>query len=84
MVSNLRYFGLVALESTACGAPIVAVYEGGICESVVLNEESGYYGCTESLFDVNEGDGLFEFPQGFEDEFEMMARMLTNRASYGD
>jgi glycosyltransferase involved in cell wall biosynthesis len=28
-------FGLVALESMACGTPIVAVGEGGICESVI-------------------------------------------------
>jgi len=31
-------FGLVPLESMACGTPVVGVREGGVCESVIHNE----------------------------------------------
>ncbi len=33
----LEPFGLVPLESMACGTPVVAVGEGGVCETVVDN-----------------------------------------------
>lgn len=41
-------FGLIPLESMACGTPVIAVYEGGYRESIV-NNETGFFIKRDSL-----------------------------------
>jgi glycosyltransferase involved in cell wall biosynthesis len=55
LAATLEPFGLVALESLACGTPVVAVAEGGYRETVV-NGVTGYL-VGRSTLDMADGIG---------------------------
>ena len=70
-------FGLVALESLACGTPIVAVREGGLPESVVHGEVGLLVDRNEAAF-ADAVESLIESP-ALRDRFGENGRALVLR-----
>jgi glycosyltransferase involved in cell wall biosynthesis len=75
VVTATEEFGIAAVESQAAGRPVIALEEGGVCETVLRGETGVFY-------DRADVGALIEALTSFDPESIDPARCIANAASF--